>query len=377
MTREPEAVVAALLGAVGPGDRLGDGSRIVGIVGETGLALELDVDGAVLEVELVPRASARHERVLTSAFAIGYRVHEGAPAPARALAACRAVADAIAPHEAAVVEELATPVDVPRIRELRGGRMLAPARTGLRSFYRLSPYRGCAIGCRFCYAQSRLQPMRALLGLPQAPWGSWVDARIDAAEVLATELATSPALPIKFCPITSDPYQAVERRLRLTRACLDRLREWPAAVLVLTRSASVLDDVDRIAALRAPWVGVSLPTIDEEVRAHFEPRAASVRERLEVLRTMRSAGVRTFAVVQPLLPGDGRALADALAEVCDGVAIDVLRGEESATSLFDDPRWVGARTDAWQREHALALADELRARSVAVWRDELPPEVGP
>jgi DNA repair photolyase len=155
------------------------------------------------------------------------------------------------------------------------------------------------------------------------------------------------------------------------------LREWPAAVLVLTRSASVLDDIDRIAPLREPWVGVSLPTIDDEVRAHFEPRAASVRERLDVLRMMRSAGVRTFAVVQPLLPGDGRALADALAEACDGVAIDVLRGEESATSLFDDPRWVDARTDEWQREHALALADELRARSVAVWRDELPPEVGP
>lgn len=375
MVREPEAVVAALLGSIGPGDRLADGSRIVAIVGETGLALELDVDGAALEVELVPRASARHERVLTEVFAIGYRVHDGAPAPTRALAACRAVADAIALHEHAIARELATPHDAPRIRELRGGRMLAPARTGLRSFYRTSPYRGCAIGCRFCYAQSRLQPMRALLGLPQVPWGSWIDARIDAAEVLRGELATAPPLPIKFCPITSDPYQALERRLRLTRACLDELRDWPDAVLVLTRSASVLDDVDRIAALRAPWVGVSLPTIDDEVRDHFEPRAASIAERIHVLTTMRSAGVRTFAVVQPLLPCDVGALADALAATCDGVAIDVLHGEESATALFDDPRWSEARTDAWQREQASALADELRTRSVHVWRDELPPEL--
>ncbi len=375
MVREPEAVVAALLGALGPGDRLADGSRIVAIVGETGLALELDVDGAALEVELVPRASARHERVLTEVFAIGYRVHDGAPAPTRALAACRAVADAIAPHEHAIARELATPHDAPRIRELQGGRMLAPTRTGLRSFYRTSPYRGCAIGCRFCYAQSRLQPMRALLGLPQAPWGSWVDARIDAAEVLRGELATAPPLPIKFCPITSDPYQALERRLRLTRACLDELRDWPDAVLVLTRSASVLDDVDRIAALRAPWVGVSLPTIDDEVRAHFEPRAASIAERIHVLTTMRAAGARTFAVVQPLLPCDVGALADALAATCDGVAIAVLHGEESATALFDDPRWSEARTDAWQRERASALADALRTRSVDVWRDELPPEL--
>lgn len=377
MIREPEAVVAALLGALGPGDRLADGSRIVAIVGETGLAIELDVDGAGLEVELVPRAAARRERVLTDAFAIGYRAHEHAPAPARAIAACRAVADAIGPQEAAVMRELATPIDAPRIRELRGGRMLVPTRAGARSFYRLSPYRGCAIGCRFCYAQSRLQPMRALLGLPQASWGSWIDARVDAADVLAEEIATATALPIKFCPVTSDPYQAVERRLRLTRACLDVLRDWPAEVLVLTRSASVLDDVDRITALRVPWVGVSLPTIDDDVRTHFEPRAASVDERLSVLRTMRAAGVRTFAVVQPLLPGEVGALADALASTCDGVAIDVLRGEEGATALFDDPRYAHARFDDWQRGHEAALADALHERSIAVWHDELPPEVEP
>jgi DNA repair photolyase len=377
MQRDPEAVLAALLGPLRLGDRLADGSRIVGIGSDTGLAIELEVEGVEVEVELVARAFARHERVFTEAFAIGYRTNPHAPAPARALAACRAVADAIAPHEAAVLLALATVEPTPRIREVRGGRMLVPARTGARSFYKVSPYRGCAIGCRFCYAQSRLQPMRALLGLADAPWGSWVDARSDAADVLADELALATVLPVKFCPIVSDPYQALERRLRLTRACLDALRDWPAEVLLLTRSTAILDDVDRIAALRKAWVGVSLPTVDDEVRAHFEPRAASIAGRMEVLRSMRAAGVRTFAVVQPILPGDVLQLADTLADTVDAVAIDVLHGEESATALFADPRYEHARADGWQREHAEALHTLLATRGVEVWHDDLPPEVAP
>lgn len=377
MLREPDVVVTALLGALQPGARLCDGSRIISFGGDTGLSIELDVDGMALDVELVPRTAARHERVFTDAFAIGYRAEAGGPAPARALAACRAVADAIAPNEAAVLRALAVPVETSRIRELSGGRLLLPARGGARSFYRISPYRGCAIGCRFCYAQSRLQPVRSVLGLPAAPWGSWIDARVDAAQVLARELETATPRPIKFCPIVSDPYQALERKLRLTRACLETLREWPAPVLVLTRAAAILDDVARIAALQQPWVGVSLPTIDEDVREHFEPRAASVSERLDVLRSLRAAGVRTFAVVQPLLPGSTDALADALAATTDGVAIGVLHGEEAATSLFDDPRFAIARSDGWQRDHARALREALLARGATIWTDELPPEAAP
>ena len=87
-------------------------------------------------------------------------------------------------------------------------------------------------------------------------------------------------------------------------------------------------------------VGVSLPTVDDEVRRHFEPRAASVAERLELLEKVRAAGVHAIAVVQPLLPGSHDDLVEALARRVDSVSIDVLRGEEGAGVLFDDPRYV-------------------------------------
>jgi DNA repair photolyase len=199
--------------------------------------------------------------------------------------------------------------------------------------------------------------------------------RTNAPDVLARELEALQPKPIKFCPVVSDPYQAVERRERLTRRCLDTIarasKPWP--VLVLTRSTLILDDVDRLAALPIAFAGVSMPTIDDEVRRHFEPRAASIDERLEVLRVLRSAGVRTLAIVQPILAGPLEPLADALAKAVESVSIDVLHGVAGAEADFADPRYAMTREEAWQRDAALRLSELLGERGVVVWTTELPP----
>ena len=177
--------------------------------------------------------------------------------------------------------------------------------------------------------------------------------------------------------MVSDPYQAIESTARITRGCLEVIaaadRTWPT--LLLTRSASILEDRERIAGLARAWVGVSLPTVDDEVRRHFEPRGATIAERLAVLRSFRGLGVPTLAVVQPLLAGSLAAHADALAECADSVSIDVLRGLEGAGPLFDDPRYRASATDGWQLARAHALVEALGARGVPVWRGELPPEL--
>ena len=218
----------------------------------------------------------------------------------------------------------------------------------------------------------------ALSGLPDTPWGAFVDARVDAPEQLALEVAAldrvdGARLPIKFCPIVSDPYQAIEAKLRLSERCLEVLAAAPPRrVLVLTRSALIARDAALLARLPDARAGVSLPTIDDAVRRHFEPRAARIDERLGTLRTLRAAGVHTFAVVQPMLPGDVHALADAIAAACDAASLDVLRGEEGATADFDDPRYAFSRDERWQRERLDTLRDALLARGVALFDDELP-----
>jgi DNA repair photolyase len=142
--------------------------------------------------------------------------------------------------------------------------------------------------------------------------------------------------------------------------------------------ALVTRDADVLAAMKGAYAGVSIPTVDDAVGRHFEPRASLPSERLGALRQLRAAGVRTFAVVQPLLPGSARALADALAETVSSVSIGPLEGVEGAAELFADARYAMAADPAWQRRQTEALAEALAERGVAVWPGspgELPAEL--
>ena len=368
------ARLVALLEPLAIGDDLLPGVRLVDASTELGLRLTFAVDRGELHVEVAPAAAHARHAARSAHLTFAYRGH--APS-AQGQAVCVEIARRVAGRDAAFVAALATDGDpaAPRVRSVIVDRVLEPAGSPDARFYTCSPYVGCLIGCRFCYAQSRLAPLRAATGLPSVPWGSWVDVRENAAAVLADELTRLPRAPIKFCPIVSDPYHAVEARLGLTRACLLAIAAAPAPppVLLLTRSALVTRDLDVLAAL--PWagVGVSLPTVDDAVRAHFEPRAASVPERLAALTALAAAGVRTIAVVQPMLPGPVDELADALAAHAGSVSLDVLHGEENAGPLFD--HHPEARAATWQAERRAALVAALAARGVPVWSGELPPDL--
>jgi DNA repair photolyase len=219
--------------------------------------------------------------------------------------------------------------------------------------------------------------MRVVLGLPKVPWGSYVDVRQNAPEVLAEELERLPPRPIKFCPVVSDPYQAIERKERLTRRCLETIRQTqrPWTAMLLTRSTLILEDLALLSSMPRIHAGVSIPTIDDDVRKHFEPRAASIPERLHILRSLRKAGIPAVAIVQPLLDGSPEKLADALAENADSVSIDVLRGVMDAADDFADPRYAPTREPQWQITQARTLAGLLGERGIRVWTTELPPEL--
>lgn len=376
-----------LVGGVRPGDELWPGARLLRVSAELGWKLTVLVGGTEVHVEIARREPGRPHAAATDRLAISYRLDRGGPGhdPGDMRALCEALAARIAPREERVLEDVrvaaeqarASGDDHGRVREVRGARLLEPMGSGAERFHGLSPYAGCLIGCRFCYAQSRLRQVRRLQLLDEQPWGSYVDVRVDAPDVLRAELQTQSVEAIKLCPILSDPYQAIERRYRLTRRCLEVLRDdgRPRLVLLLTRSTLVVEDAELLASIDGARAGFSLPTVDEEVARHFEPRAASIGERLSALRALRAAGVPTFAIVQPLLPGSIDAHADALAAHVGSVRLDVLRGVEGASREFADPRYAHAADDAWQRDRAAELGAALRARGVAVWSGELPPRL--
>lgn len=371
-------VLLALLGPLRPGDALAPGVTLTAARVGTGLTLQLDDHGVAVLVEVAPRAPGDRAAAETERFTLSYRAAPGL-APRRGQELCRVLAGRVAVHEGEVAERLRAGADDGgrRVRHVRVSRALEPCDVAGAEHYGLSPYAGCLIGCRFCYAQSRLTPLGRLLGRDGAPWGSWVDVRANLPELLREELRIMDPRPVKLTPILSDPYQPLETRVRLTRRCLEVLAEVPAFTpLVLTRSVLVRDDLERIAAVPGAHLGVSLPTLDEAALAHFEPRAASGAERLEILKAFAAAGVTTFAVVQPLLPGSVEALADALAACVTSVHLGVLHGEETAGADFSDVRFSMSREADWQRARARELADALRMRGVRLWDSELPPTLG-
>jgi len=374
-----------LLAPFHPGDEVVPGARLVGVLLEIGLGWRFRTEDGDVNVEVVLAADAERFAARTPRLALSYRAITPAPGRSRAgKALCEALAPIVARNEdavlAAIEREAATEDEASRagrrLREVQVDTALEPALDSPSAFFTITPYVGCVIGCRFCYAQAPIGHMRRLAGAPVVPWGSYVDVRVNLPDVLARELVDAPRWPIKFCPILSDPYQAVESRYEVTRSCLKVLHAAaPRPVFVLTRSRLVERDAELLGSLPDAWVGASIPTFDDDVRRHFEPRAASIADRFAVLRTLRAAGVKTFAVVQPMLPGPVEAFADALAGAVSSVSIDVLYGVQGAAPDFADPSYAAAATGEWQRERAAALTAALVRNGVTIWNGDLPPSL--
>jgi len=185
----------------------------------------------------------------------------------------------------------------------------------------LQPYAGCQFSCRYCYVREMAVQRTNPFGLP---WSHWIAPKLNAPELLARAAERGALAGARiFCSSATDPYTPLERRLALTRGCLEVMaRHPPAALLVQTRSPLVLRDVALLR--RLPRVGVSLTvtTADETVRRAFEPDSPRVARRIATLAALRAAGLRVQAAVAPLLPGDPARLAELLDPVVDRVVVD-------------------------------------------------------
>ncbi len=250
-----------------------------------------------------------------------------------------------------------------QVRELEVSRALV--REGPGAYY-LNPYVGCLLACPFCYAQHRADFSRSLEGLSPQPWGRWLDVKVNAPEVLAEEVRRLPPGLVRMSPIITDPYQPIERRYRVTRRCLEVLAGSDFTPVVLTRASSVLEDIELLRRCRGAVVGMSVPTDDDAVRTAFEPATEPIEERLETLRALKEAGLRTFGVIQPMLPMTPERLAEKLAPHVDAVRIGPLYEKLRVAKALAT---VGRREfldEAWERATYEALKRALEARGVPV-----------
>jgi DNA repair photolyase len=252
------------------------------------------------------------------------------------------------------------------VREVRVERLLMPEGAG---HYYINPYVGCMIGCEFCYVAERADLSREIEGLPMLPWGRYVDVKINAAEVLAREVARMPPGVVRMSPIVTDPYQPLEKRYGITRACLELLLAREFAPVVLTRSALVERDLDLLARFPRAAVGLSIPTDDDRVRAQFEPGGAPIEDRFAALERCSRAGVRTFGVVQPVLPMDPERLVDRMAPFVRAVRVDRMQHVAGVGDLYVRAGCEHAHTDTFFDDMRSRLVGSFALRGIAV--DEL------
>ena len=161
--------------------------------------------------------------------------------------------------------------------------------------YSFNCYTGCTNGCVYCYARfmQHFHPHHE-------PWGKFVDAKINAAEVLARQLRHLTPGSVFTCS-ACDSWQPAERHYQLSRRCCGMLLDAGFRLNVLTKSQLVLRDLD-IFKGRDVRLGVTITTADEGLAKLWEPRASTVSSRLHVLKEAKRAGLETAVMFGPLLP---------------------------------------------------------------------------
>jgi DNA repair photolyase len=168
----------------------------------------------------------------------------------------------------------------------------------------INPYRGCEHGCIYCYAR----PAHAYMGLsPGVDFESKLFFKPEAAKLLEKELSKK-GYACKRVHIggNTDPYQPVERKLGITRACLEVLDRFNHPVSVITKSHLIVRDVDilaRMAQRNLAKAYVSITTLDRSLARTMEPRAATPQRRLDAIKALSQAGVPTGVGFAPVIPG--------------------------------------------------------------------------
>ena len=230
----------------------------------------------------------------------------------------------------------------------------------------LNPYMGCAHRCTFCYVRGFERRAERPSG---EAYGQSVRVKINIADVLRAELARrSWRREVVAIGAATDPYQPVEGRYRLTRACLHAFAEARSPFSLITRGPLVVRDLDVLqqAAQRAEVdVTFSVPTLDADIWRRTEPGTAPPRQRLRALRMLVDAGIDAAVGIAPILPG--------ISDRPELLAAVVRAAREAgATNVWCNVLYLQPGTREHFLEHLARDWPELLPRYLATYRSPYP-----
>jgi len=162
--------------------------------------------------------------------------------------------------------------------------------------YTINPFVGCEHGCTYCYARF----MKRFTGHKEA-WGEFVDVKVNAISLLKNEIRNKKVGRVWISGVC-DPYQPLEKEYELTKGCLEILLKYGWPVTIQTKSPLVLRDMESLTKFNEIEVGLTITTADENIKKVFEPNSPPIKSRIETLEKLHSEGVKTFAMIAPLLP---------------------------------------------------------------------------
>ena len=168
----------------------------------------------------------------------------------------------------------------------------------------VNPYRGCEHGCIYCYARPTHEYLGFSAGLD---FESKIIVKMNAAELLRAELGSPRWKPqtLVMSGVT-DPYQPIEKKLRITRGCLEVLAKFRNPVAIITKNRLVTRDVDLLRELgsyNAIAVNISVTSLDPKLQRVLEPRTSPPTARLETIEQLRATGIPVGVMIAPIIPG--------------------------------------------------------------------------
>jgi DNA repair photolyase len=228
----------------------------------------------------------------------------------------------------------------------------------------INPYRGCEHGCIYCFARPNHEYLGFSAGLD---FETKILVKEDAPELLRHELGLPSwkPQPIAMSGVT-DAFQPIERKLKVTRRCLEVLAECRNPVVIITKNELVTRDIDLLSELashNAAIVFVSVTTLDNDLARELEPRASQPQRRLAAIEALARAGIPVGTMIAPVIPGlTDHEMPAILKSVADAGAIAAgyvpLRLPYGVSALFEE--WLTIHAPA-QKTKILNRIREIRA----------------
>lgn len=174
----------------------------------------------------------------------------------------------------------------------------------LRFMYSANPYQGCEHGCVYCYARNSHEYWGYSAGID---FEKKILVKKSAPKLLEAKLKSKnwEPHPITFSGNT-DCYQPIEKKLEITRQCLQVMLKWQHPTGIITKNALILRDLDILKALAEKnliRVNISITSLTEKTRQLLEPRTASIKKRLETVRILSENGIPVNVLMAPIIPG--------------------------------------------------------------------------